>query len=385
MKSKLTLLIALIGIFALVSCSEKNLYDPEQVEKGVDELIVPEGFDWKMTNDVACKFTAPAATNVAVYTTADYSENSLVAEYTVSPEDDDEGVLLQLPAAVTQLYVKTGELKKTVGIVNGVASLELPTTRGSVEEDPGVTSNHVKYFPSRSGWATLMFEDNFPIKGDYDFNDFVINYNYAAQLIKKDKKIESITFKVRVKALGGIYEYKPYIRFVGAKGQAKILKGSGVTEIAKNDFAISIDKYTQKPAGAEFLNTKLNEEKVTQYTTIEFTIEFNGGMDQDKLEIDFYLKGKGHAGKEYEIHQKGFKALDSSCYPTGDAGLGRELYTTNDHFVWGITIPIEVPHALEMANFLKAYPKFAEWVESGGNAQKEWYTTQNSGYLFPLN
>jgi len=36
---------------------------------------------------------------------------------------------------------------------------------------------YVSHFPSESSYGTLAFEDNWPVRGDYDFNDLVVAYH----------------------------------------------------------------------------------------------------------------------------------------------------------------------------------------------------------------
>ena len=60
-----------------------------------------------------------------------------------------------------------------------------------------------------------MYEDQFPILVDYDFNDFVINYKvkFNAYKEKGNKYMSNLmTIRLRIKALGGIYPYFPYLR-----------------------------------------------------------------------------------------------------------------------------------------------------------------------------
>lgn len=68
----------------------------------------------------------------------------------------------------------------------GVPSLDTPKdTDGdgvTDEYDEFPTDNkkaYTNYFPAKNSWGTLAFEDNWPLKGDYDMNDLVINYRYT--------------------------------------------------------------------------------------------------------------------------------------------------------------------------------------------------------------
>src|SRR5690606_4428115 len=46
------------------------------------------------------------------------------------------------------------------------------------------------YFPSKDKWGTLAFEDNWPLKGDYDMNDLGVNYRYTYVSNSENKVVE---------------------------------------------------------------------------------------------------------------------------------------------------------------------------------------------------
>ena len=60
------------------------------------------------------------------------------------------------------------------------------------------------YTPNASSYGTYAFEDFWPKKGDYDFNDFVIGYNYeVARNASNDIWVE---MNLRLKALGAGFQ-----------------------------------------------------------------------------------------------------------------------------------------------------------------------------------
>ena len=53
------------------------------------------------------------------------------------------------------------------------------------------------YYPAKGVHGTYAFEDRWPQKGDYDFNDVVLNYNYKYVTDSTDK-ISEIIMKFKV-------------------------------------------------------------------------------------------------------------------------------------------------------------------------------------------
>lgn len=392
--------------FAFASCSEKDLYDESKKEKGVADLNVPVDFDWNMVRGVTCNFSTSSTSMVAVYTDASCKDNSLVAEYTLFP--DMEALTLPIATGVSKLYIVANGETTVVDVNNDSATASIGTPTRANDALPGEFIGYI-YFPAKyekgntETWATVMFEDYFPVVGDYDFNDFVANYRYTAELSRNQGggndntywkyHIISVTFDVQVRALGGQYKYDPYIRLEGMKvnNAAVGFVGDGATLMTSgNDPVVRIDNAV-KPTGVEYLNTKLNEARVCEpeLKVTTFTVGSNNdsgtGVPQKHVKFDFFLKGTGYLGSLCEIHQKGFSAIDTE-YPTGfGLGIGNNSYSNDKNLIWGFTVPAKIQHATERTNFLSAYPDFAAWVESGGvTTFSNWYDNKRNEHLFPL-
>lgn len=65
--------------------------------------------------------------------------------------------------------------------------------------------------------GTVLFEDNYPQKGDYDFNDYVITYNLDVKFCKR--KLSKIEVELKFVAKGGELPYEPYLCLSGIKYQ----------------------------------------------------------------------------------------------------------------------------------------------------------------------
>ncbi|MEY4529865.1 MAG: hypothetical protein RLZZ156_586 [Deinococcota bacterium] len=60
------------------------------------------------------------------------------------------------------------------------------------------------YFPAKNDVGTLLFEDLWPKKGDYDFNDMVVDYN-VTHVTNASNQLVQIIGEYTVRALGGGY------------------------------------------------------------------------------------------------------------------------------------------------------------------------------------
>ena len=92
------------------------------------------------------------------------------------------------------------------------------TRAGIGNDDEASVDEGLIYIPARrNGGGTLMFEDLWPAYGDFDFNDFVVNYKIQLYMQNKNK-VNAMLIGVRVKAVGGSIPYDLCLAMKGVKG-----------------------------------------------------------------------------------------------------------------------------------------------------------------------
>lgn len=386
------------------SISDKPTAPPDEVSK-TKELVVPASFDWKTTVVATCDFTAAAPSVVSV---ALASGDEPFA--TVGVGGDAEKVVLDIPSSARSLYVSYptaggGSKGQTVAVSNGKASFTLgaDAAPAAVRTRGGNDYDKVIYVPAvQGGWGTLMFEDLWPAYGDYDFNDFVLNYKI--QLYANNKNmVRYMQVGVRMKAIGGTLPFTPRLRMKGVKGgeisgiedlsreegyggmnvpdDAELVQlnpGNNVKDPAVLEFrGITTKKHA--PAGSAYLNTERGLEMADgDLISVVYFFELRNSVAQSGLtfdSFDFFLADAN--GKE--IHFGGVEptaegmAIYESESKNANTVKAPTFYYSNDRMVWAINIPEDISHAYEDVDFLRAYPEFAEWVQSGGTKAQEWY------------
>ena len=178
--------------------------------------------------------------------------------------------------------------------------------------------------------GTIMFEDQFPSLGDYDFNDFVVNYKVQFQGIRKvDKKYTAqyIQIGLRLKAIGGIFPYSPYLRLkeidsdevesIEVYETKNVIPAIDGVELVPNKHLIidysPLIKNLAKPAGSQYYNTEKNALVATSdlpeiniLITLKKRKEVKEILEGD--EFDLYLK-RNDSGTE--IHMNGIEPFYS--------------------------------------------------------------------------
>ena len=379
----------LIGVLFLSSC-EKNLYDeskqPEK-ETQMTDLVIPSDFGWTDSQNTKIKFASQTATTVYLYSEKNCDEKNLILQMDIDATTEE--LPLEIPAYIKNVYVKyEGESDAyTIPIENGTISISsTPKTKALASR--AITKSNMNIYrfcyPETGGYATVMFEDMYPTLGDYDFNDFAAWYKLQILEFYLDRKkggycTDYLFIGFQVRAIGGIYDYDPYIRLTDVKYDEINLELTSdfqderfEIEKGPNGEVILFFKKPSIPDGYKYFNTD-PKQMIQPYPFASYIyLYFKSSVRVEKLQnskVDIYLAKKNHG---QEIHLKDYKSV---------YGSPQEKYANEKNFVWGFKIPAAIYHATEGTSFLKAYPDFETWVTSGGEQKKTWWENKNNENL----
>lgn len=254
------------------------------------------------------------------------------------------------------------------------------------------------FTPSKYGWGSLAFEDLWPAKGDFDYNDLVVNYRFIA-VINASNKIVELKAKFNVRAIGA--SFKNGFGFEMPVSPALISSVSGfrlneniVTVDAKgleagqsNAVVIVFDNaFNELPhVGGRFINTEPGF-PVSTGEDIEINIVFEDPIDPESLgAVPFnpFIFIDGERGKELHLKDKKPTDLaDNSYFNTlSDASNVEtaQYYKTSNNVPFAIDIIHEFRYPIEQKPINEGYNYFVRWATSGGNIYKDWYK-DNAGY-----
>ena len=400
-------IMSMFTVFALTfaACHKSGVYDPNSAKK-VSDLIVPEGFDWNMSKDVSLAISSPVETSVSVF--SDEACKELLATLPVSAEENS--FTLNVKSGTKNLYVQypqTGGSKKVLTApisASRASEVEFATAKLPEEtESDSKPSGGIVFYPNtEDGWGTLLFEDMWPSKGDYDFND--VAASYKIQLYTegkgKDLKVSAMIIGLRLNALGGRFPYQLCLQIDNLKAEEidEISEytvsedGSGTYTLeteGSNNALFSFDWKGKKGSTGIFYNTEKKYEVSSEdlnNNQFAFMIELKEARDlKDFTSTVFNFFIRKTEGTKTEIHLMGYLPTDefkeeySNVLTNNPLLLSSDTYyRTVDGFVWGLKIPANVSHAIEDTDFTRAYPDFAKWVTTGGVENQEWYNNANS-------
>ncbi len=404
MMKKLTFFV-LAALFITGCAKDTSSLRPADEPLKMTDLSIPDGFGWRTTKDVSCDFSSPNLTKVYVATAPD------AEPFAVFMAGNDAGpVHLEVPVPVNTLYVSYGtqsgvSAPEAVAVAQDRAVYAVPQNSkdytGLEDGDRNSTEGNVIYMPARSqGWGTLLFEDLWPSYGDYDFNDFVVNYKVQLYMNNKNK-VREMLIGIRVEAVGGSLPYDLYLQLLGVRGgeidEIEYMGGANAPDArlrALNDANYvhdpallkfeNIRSNPNKPSGAAYVNTEEGYEMAeTELVEAVFMVTFRNSIDYNDVAFrmfDFFIGRETDGGERAEIHLDGYKptADGLSYYDRITAGHpnidGASVpYRSNSGMTWALNIPASIRHAYEKGSFLEAYPDFAKWAQSGGQQAADWY------------
>ena len=257
------------------------------------------------------------------------------------------------------------------------------------------------YYPNSEDFGTLAFEDLWPGKGDYDFNDLVVDYQYK-QVLNADNQLVEFYMDYMVRAIGASLENGFGFEIPNVDpSNIKTITGQELTESYINleangaesgqsnavvivfDNAFSI---MAVPTGSFGVNTMpeapwVEPELRQLYVALENPIStqltgfapYNPFLIVDKTRgREVHLPGKTPT----DLHDAAYfgQWFDNSNPATG------KYYQSAGNLPWAISLPKKFDYPVEKTDITAAYLKFGSWAESGGSNDQDWYSNTETGY-----
>ena len=149
---------------------------------------------------------------------------------------------------------------------------------------PESNTTSTTYTPAASEDGTMAFEDEWPITGDYDFNDAVVNYN--VEEYRQNGLVKRITFKVLPVARGAMYDNSlrvvintPISNIASASTKSRGVTSdlTPVADVNKTQFTLISDLKSAlpPPPGFKLSNTLTGTQKINGHQFV-VTITFIG-------------------------------------------------------------------------------------------------------------
>ena len=305
------------------------------------------------------------------------------------PDDDFNDAVFY--ATVTPYRAIKSEIYEKIDTPIDTDGDGVSDTKDDYPNDPKRAYNN--YYPSATGQATLAFEDLWPAKGDYDFNDLVVDYRIN-QITNAQNQIVEIEAQYTLRAIGASYRNAFAIELNTSPSNIKSVNGQllfknlfdiasngsernqGKAVIAVFDDAVQVLSPNNQ---ANVVNT-INGGTFLAPKTITLRIEFEQAISSVQLGTPPYnpfVVVNGERGREIHLPGNSPTSLaDMSKLGTlhDNSNPAQNKFYMSDKFLpWAINIPVKFDYPAEKQDITKAYLNFNAWANSRGANFPDWY------------
>lgn len=255
-----------------------------------------------------------------------------------------------------------------------------------VNDDEDVEPNNsdvssVTYHPAKEEFSTSAFEDMWPHKGDFDFNDLVVSHN-SAVYSNSSGFVTRVDLNLSVRAVGANFQNDLCISYSDANQSLSINSSSSEnltveTVSLGSKTELRLNSIRDVFAHQGFINTDKTKQEVDP-VTLTFSLTFDGTTSSSDFIIDEYIRIDGIEGRE--VHRSGYpntSLADVSLFGQADDDTRpdeNKFYKSFDNLPWVLKIPIEWEYPAEKNSIIEAYPNFDSYVQQ--NPQLPWYTDE---------
>jgi LruC domain-containing protein len=295
--------------------------------------------------------------------------------------------------------MKTTLMAWTVGLavgLGGPAALAQDSDGDGVQDAIDVapcdnTIASMTFYPADRTYGMMMFEDNWPKKGDFDFNDVVVAVN---QIIHRDAagNITSIRMELELMAAGGTFASGLGFRLPVSKalvaGASLTVDGVPVAVPAWLDqqeatFTLAADVHALFGASNQPVNV---DALVRPYVHLVFDVRLSGGPATlaGGAPFDLFIFDPSRGVEVHRPEYQGTARLQGSLIATADDNTtpGRAFVTTGG-IPWALSMPEVVPYPPEGNAIDRLFPDIVPFGASAGAQNADFFRNLVPGELYP--
>ena len=266
---------------------------------------------------------------------------------------------------------------------------------GVCDGDDDYPNDPSKAYAFSTGVTTWAFEDLYPIKGDYDFNDLVAKVD-PVFVTNANNEYVSIEMTTTIEAIGSGFANGLGLRFLipgstismnDVTVSGSVLNGKYANILANgaeaghgNELVVIVAERARDIASGysgPFFRT-MPGIPMGSTTPINIVIDFNNPLTALNVLYEYFLIKEANRGVEIHIPGVGATALvDPLLFAQPNSDINPApwvFYKTYDNLPWAMHLAGDFDWPREKVDITQAYSKFASWAQSGGLVDQDWYT-----------
>lgn len=244
-----------------------------------------------------------------------------------------------------------------------------------------------QYTPAEGQYGTFMWEDLWPIKGDYDMNDLVLDYN-VIEVYNADWEIVEVINNFYLRAAGAGFlsngfaiQYPDFWEVDGP-----IVDDIGLAYADTDEqTVIFFNNHRQVfgVTGGDWINTYPPYPFIPTVTW-SVTVPMKQLWKEDKVVVPWYQAPFNpfltqNGVRSHEIHLPDYPyttLMNTALFDTGDDATdpGEGIYfRTENYLPWAVLLAESSDYAIERTQISDAFNYFVDWVVSDGGDYEDWY------------
>jgi|GEM_PF-3126131 len=250
------------------------------------------------------------------------------------------------------------------------------------------TKAFISYSPAKDTYATLGFEDNWPEKGDYDFNDLVIDYTFK-MISNADNEVVEMECDFVLQAAGAAFQNGFGFQMPFNPSDIASVTGSAFTDGYISTEANGVESNQSKATvivfdnasnqlGGAIVNTDPAVASVPpKQIVLTVTMAQPIPISQFSPPFNPFLIVNKERGRE--VHLPGDLPTDLADLTLFGTGADRSnlnsgsTYRTQNNLPWALNVNEKWEYPTERTDIVNAHLKFPDWVQSSGVSFQQWY------------
>jgi len=277
------------------------------------------------------------------------------------------------------------------------------------------------YSQGANVFGSFGFEDSWPVKGDYDFNDLVMDYQikYVTNALNR---VVDVILNTRTRAVGALYNNGFAWELNSSPSDVQSITttySGGATLLAGSLFPLNAKGYESGTSklvipffdfastlfGGQtgYINTVLNSTVYDPVVIVKKITYNNSGTVTGPTPVNTsQLSTSGvtlaslgtvpfnpfiivDGDRTKEIHKANLSPTNKaslSYFGTYDdkSNLSTTWYVGLSKYPWVIDTPVVFDYPIEGEDIQNSFLKFSEWVVNSGTVSTDWYSNKAAGY-----
>ena len=384
--------------------------------KDINNLVVPDGFkyftNYKLEININSIDSLGNPIPYAPLRLLDLHDNTLISGMTNGIGLYNNTILYPLYMSSINLYTPFEEKTIQLDVINYTEAqiitefffkeeMNYDSDGDNVSDDwddypcdPNRAFN--QYTPAGCQYGTFMWEDLWPCKGDYDFNDLVMDYKII-EVYDANMEIVEVFNNFYLRAAGAGYLSNgfgiKYPDYWEVDGPIEDDLGFAYTDVDEQT-VMFFDNHRQVfgVTGVDWINTYPPYPFIPTVTwcvkiPMKQTAKSKVVDPWDMAPFNPFLTQNGVRSHEihlpdypctYEMNIALFNTADDDTNP-----LIGKYFKTSNNLPWALHIIKSWDYPIETKQILWAYLYFPDWAESGGVIHTDWYDSTIPGNTDP--